>query len=297
MTKKYPTSKPLEFKFERNMRKSFILISLFLLPYESLSASETESYELPRTQVIAIQDSKTNGRYELYIKLPEDYSKNSDKVYPVIYYADAVWHIEMLSASTEFIIEDAILVGVSWRTDIKDELREQYGEHASRFTDYSFWKEGNPNHPKLKFGQANNHLAFIRDDVISYVEKNYRTDPSNRTYFEYSLSGLFGAYILVTQPSTFKNYILGSPSVDLLAKYKVEFTNKKFDANVFISRGTLEEEKLHEPIGEFVALLKARNDKSLSIEHPVIEGSHQTAFPMTAVRAVTWLANLAGEEE
>ena len=252
---------------------------------------------MPRTQAIPIQDSKSKGQYELYIKLPEDYSKNSDKVYPVIYYTDAVWHIEILSASTEFILEDAILVGVSWRKDIADDLQEQYGEHASRFTDYSFWKTGNPKHPKLVFGQANNHLDFIRNDVIKYVEHNYRTDTNNRAYFGYSLSGLFGAYILVTEPDTFKHYILGSPSVDLLTKYKVETTNKNFNANVFISRGTLEEEKLYEPISEFVNSLNARNDNSLSIKSAVIEGSHQTAFPMTAVRAVAWLANLASEEE
>ncbi len=279
------------------MKPSLILISLFLLFYTNLSASEPESYEMPRTQVVPIQDSKSKGQYELYIKLPESYSKNSDKAYPVIYYTDAVWHIESLSASTEFILEDAILVGISWRKDIADDLQEQYGEHASRFTDYSFWKKGNPKHPKLVFGQANNHLAFIRNDAIKFVEKNYRTDPSNRSYFGYSLSGLFGAYILVTQPDTFKNYILGSPSVDLLSRYNVEFTNKKVNANVFISRGTLEKEKLHEPISEFVSLLKARNDTALSIENAVIEGSHKTAFPMTAVRAVTWLAGLASEEE
>lgn len=282
------------------MKQSLILIGLFLLLYTSLSstnASEPESYEMPRTQVIPIQDSKSKGQYELYIKLPEDYSKNSDKVYPVVYYTDAVWHIEILSASTEYIIEDAILVGISWRKDIADDLKEQYGEHVSRFTDYSFWKKSNP---KLVFGHANKHLAFIRNDVISYVEQNYRTDPSNRAYFGYSLSGLFGAYVLVTQPDTFKHYILGSPSVDLLAKYNVETTNKSFNANVFISRGTLEEEKLHEPISEFVNSLNARNDKGLSVKSVVIEGSHQTAFPMTGVRAVTWLAsliNLASEEE
>ena len=279
------------------MKPSLILISLFLLFYTNLSASEPESYEMPRTQVIPIQDSKSKGQYELYIKLPEDYSKNSDKAYPVIYYTDAVWHIESLSASTEFILEDAILVGISWRKDIADDLQEQYGAHASRFTDYSFWKTGNPKHPKLVFGKANNHLDFIRNDVIKFVEQNYRTDPSNRSYFGYSLSGLFGAYILVTQPDTFKNYILGSPSVDLLSRYNVEFSNKKANTNVFISRGTLEEEKLHQPISEFVTLLEDKNDNALSIEHAVIEGSHQTAFPMTAVLAVTWLAGLANAEE
>lgn len=290
-------SKPSNTAYEANMKKNVILITLFMFFYASVGASEPKLYELPRTQVIPIVDSKSNAQYELYIKLPEGYSNQNDKRYPVLYFTDAVWHIEMLSASTDFIIEDAILVGISWRKDIKEDLNQEYGEHVSRFSDYSFWKKSNPNHPKLKFGRANNHLAFIRNDVFSYVEKNYRTDPKNRSYFGYSLSGLFGAYILVTQPDSFKNYILGSPSVNLLKKYKVEFTSKGIDANVFISRGSLEKEKLHEPISEFVSLLKTRRNNNVLIESVVIEGSHQTAFPMTGVRSVTWLSNLLKIQE
>ena len=275
-----------------NMKKSLLLVILFLVLCISIDADESKLYEIPRTQVIPIQDSESGGQYELYIKLPEKYSEEKDKIYPVIYFTDAVWHIEMLSASTEFIMEDTILVGISWRKDISKDLMEKYGEHASRFSDYSFWKKSNPNHPLLQFGQANNHLDFIRKDVFNYVEKNYRTNPNNRSYFGYSLSGLFGAYILVTEPKTFKNYILGSPSIDLLTKYKVEFTKKKINANVFISRGTMEEEKLSEPISEFVTMLNARNNKNLTIESVVIEGNHGTAFPMTGVRSVTWLSQL-----
>lgn len=280
-----------------DMNKNTILAFLSLLVFLSVEASETSDLTLPGIQVVPIKDTQSDKQYELYIKLPEGYSENEEKAYPVLYYADALWHVELLSGTTEFIMEEAILVGISWRKDITDDLKEQYGEHASRFTDYSFWKKSNPKHPKLKFGHADNHLAFIRNAVIEYVEKNYRTDPSNRSYFGYSLSGLYGAYILVTQPDTFKNYILGSPAVDLLTEYKIEFTNKKLNANVFISRGTLEEEKLREPINEFVNSLKAKNDNSLSIKSAVIEGSHQTAFPMTGVRAVTWLANLTAEQE
>lgn len=279
------------------MKKNLILTCLSLLFFLSVEASGASDLSLPKIQVFPIKDTQSDKQYELYIKLPESYSKGEEKAYPVIYYADAPWHVELLSGTADFIMEEAILVGISWQKDIDEDLRQEYGDHVSRFTDYSFWKKTNPKHPKLKFGHASNHLSFIRSDVFNYVEKNYRTKPNDRSYFGYSLSGLFGAYILVTQPDTFKNYILGSPSLDLLTEYKIEFTNKKLNANVFISRGTLEEEKLRQPISEFVNTLNARNEKTLSIESVVIEGSHQTAFPMTGVRAVTWLANLTTEKE
>ena len=278
------------------MNKILIIACLSLLFFLSVEARETSDLSLAKIQVVPIKDTQSDKQYELYIKLPEGYSENEEKAYPVLYYTDALWHVELLSGTTEFIMEDAILVGISWQKNIDDDLKKDYGEHVSRFTDYSFWKKSNPKHPKLKFGQANNHLNFIRKDVFNYVEKNYRTDPSNRSYFGYSLSGLFGAYILVTQSDTFKNYILGSPSVDLLTEYEIGFANKNLNANVFISNGSLETTQ-DEPNSEFVKLLKTINDDSLSVEHAVIEGSHQTAFPMTGVRAVTWLADLTTEEK
>ncbi len=282
-----------------DMNKNIVLVCLSLLVFLSAQARETSDFTLPRIQVVPIKDTQSDRKYELYIKLPEGYSENEDKAYSVIYYTDALWHVELLSGAAEFIMEDAILVGISWRKDIEEDVKQKYGVHASRFEDYSFWKKTNPEHPKLKFGQASNHLDFIRNEVINYVEQNYRTNPNNRSYFGYSLSGLFGAYIIMTQPDTFKSYVLGSPSVQILTEEetKIEFKNKRLNVNVFISHGTLEKEKLSEPIIEFVTSLKARNNKNLSIEHVVIDGSHQTAFPMTGVRGVTWLSNLTTEED
>ncbi len=272
-------------------KKSLAIGTLYLLTLMSIPASGETLYEMPRTEVIPIEDSESGGRYELYIKLPEKYSEDKDAQYPVVYFTDAVWHIEILSASTEYIMNDVILVGVSWRKDIDEDLKKEYGAHVSRFSDYSFWKKDNPKHPEIQFGKADNHLTFIRNEVFKYVENTYRTDPNNRTYFGYSLGGLFGAYTLLTQPDTFRSYILGSPSVRLLieGESKVEFKDIKHNANVLITHGDLEKEN-GPHIDTFMALLRERSDKNLSIKKEVLKGDHQTAFPMTGVRAVTWLS-------
>lgn len=289
-----------------DMKKILVLVCVSLLPFltvEANEASETRDFTLSKIQVVPIKDTQADRQYELYIKLPEGYAKNKDKTYPVIYFTDAMWHVEILSGSTEFLMEDAILVGISWQKDIKEDLKKDVGEHVSRHRDYSVSKSSKPEHQaKYQFGQASNHLNFIRNDVIKTIENSYRTDPDRRTYFGYSAGGLFGAYILMAQPDTFKNYILGSPSLRRDIPYLSELGSnaplkrKGLNANVFISYGTLEKE-LGEHIEEFITLLKTRNDKSLSIQNVVIEGSHQTAFPITAVRSITWLSNLRKEED
>ncbi|WP_394748914.1 alpha/beta hydrolase-fold protein [Spongiimicrobium salis] len=251
--------------------------------------------EFARTEVIPIKDTETGRSYELYIRLPEKYLEEEGSKHPVIYYTDALWHVETLSGATEYIMEDAILVGISWEKNPQGTL-DKIGAHGSRFRDYTSRKSENAEHQaKYHFGQAANHLTFIREDVIPYVESNYRTDPSNRTYFGYSLSAEFGAYILLTQPHTFKNYILGSPSLmgeipnfSKLAA-NAEQNHKSLDAHVFISYGSLED-TLGKHTEEFIGLLKNRKDKSLTLKREVIEGTHQTAFPEAVVHGIHWLA-------
>ena len=281
-----------------NVKKNFILVLLLLLPLLTVQAYEMTDFTLSKIQVTSVKDTQADRQYELYIKLPEEYATNKDKIYPVIYFTDAMWHIEILSAATEFLMEDAILVGISWQKDINEALKKEEGEHVSRYRDYSISKSTNPERQaKYQLGQASNHLDFIRNDVIKTIENNYRTDPKRRTYFGYSMGGKFGAYVLLTQPDTFKNYILGSPSLRRDIPYLSELSSntalkrKDLNANVFISYGTLEQ-KLGMHVEKLITLLKARNDKNLSLQNVVIEGSHQTAFPLTGVRSVTWLSKL-----
>ena len=267
--------------------------------------TNSTSLVLPQIQVVPIKDTNSARNYELYIELPEEYAENPTKTYPVLYYTDAKWHLEMLSGATEFILEDIILVGISWQLDINEDLKNERGAHVSRFRDYSMSEHSNPEiQKKYQFGQANKHLDFIRNDVITYIDKTYRTDPNSRTYFGYSLSGEFGAYILLSQPDTFNNYIIGSPTVrgeiDYLKELNTKFgpyessnRNSSLNANVFIAYGSQEEEeRVVEPIEAFIELLNKRRDVGLSVHKEVIDGDHGTAFPMTAVRSVGWLSSI-----
>lgn len=290
-----------------DMKKSLICFVLFLLPFINVGASEQglsemPVYSMPGTQVIPIKDTQSDKQYELLIKLPEKYAENKDKKYPVIYFTDAVWHIELLSSATFFMMEDVILVGISWQKDISDDLKQQYGAHVSRYSDYSFKKTTNSKHPKLKFGQADNHLSFIRKDVFNYVEKNYRTEPNNRTYFGFSAGGVFGTYALMSQPDTFKNYILGSPSIrrgvaELFEQEHAYLKSKHSAINLFISYGELEKE-LSPYVEDFISRIKDEKYKGLSsIKHIVVESSgHSDSSPFMAIESVKWLKNLQPKE-
>lgn len=274
------------------MRKIAALAVALLLPFVSATAGEARPYELPRTEVVPIEDSNTGRQYELYIKLPDGYSENTDVKYPVIYTGDAAWHMDMLSGATEYLMSDVILVGISWQKNPETTVA-----HASRFRDYSLLKSTNPDNPR---GEADGHLSFIRNDVIKFVESGYRADPAERVYFGYSLGVQLGAYILLTEPDTFKHYILGSPAfgaqslsyIDELEASTAPRQNH-LDANVFVSLGELETSAMS-TVNELVSVLQRRSQAGLRLTGlEIIENSdHGTAFPETVIRSIKWLAAL-----
>ncbi|WP_226642764.1 alpha/beta hydrolase [Microbulbifer variabilis] len=272
------------------MKKRLLIALLLLLPISALKADEYRALELSKIQVIPIQDSSNNREYELFIKLPEKYAESDTKKHPVIYYTDGLWAVEMLSATTEYALEDAILVGISWQKDMAGAEKEW----SSRYRDFKPAVLSNEKDKKSYKGEAHQYLTFIRNDVVKYIESNYRANSGNRTYFGYSLGGLFGVYVLMSQPDTFQNYIIGSPSI-LIGTYmdsRLESEPNKplmdirKQINVFIAYGALEME-LGSTVEKFVGELKNQKLANLTVEPAVIESAnHTTAFPKTSVRSI-----------
>jgi uncharacterized protein len=258
-------------------------------------AAEKKPFEIPRSEVVPIRDTGTGRQYELFIKLPPYYSK--DKKYPAVYMADAIETFQTVSGATHYpmnfgYIEGLILVGISWEKDFRPDLSRQRDFTPTVAKGY-----------KDPTGQADKHLAFIRNDVIPYIEKHYSADPARRAYAGYSFGGLFGGYILLTRPDTFKNYILSSPSFwydnEVIMTLESEYAKKHsdLDASVYISVGQLERPPYTKDKHEMPRLaealysrLKSRNYKKLSIRFEVIESAnHATSFPTAASQGLWWL--------
>ena len=294
-----------------------LLLLLIVLLIEAQSAEATpKPVEIPRTQVIPLENSVTGGLYELYVKLPEGYifessdSENSAskdntshahqpalKHYPVIYTTDADWHMDLLSGTTEFLLPEVIIVGISWQRNMPSNV--DYGDsraYASRFRDYSFTSHSKPDvQEKYQFGKAEAFLRFIQQDVMPKVEKQYRVAPNANAYLGYSMGAGFGAYVLLEAPNTFTHYLLGSPSLseNSLVALK-ELTAKRVkqqveNANVFVSIGELETSRM-EVTQAFVALLKqSQNNMAINGLNVISDSDHTSAVPDTFTSSIRWL--------
>tara|TARA_Y100000588_G_C13685253_1_gene682099 strand:+ start:138 stop:503 length:366 start_codon:yes stop_codon:yes gene_type:complete len=114
-----------------------------------------------------------------------------------------------------------------------------------------------------------------------------------------SLGGLFGAYVFLTKPSMFNNYVLGSPSVwfndyDIL---KVKSKRNLNTHKIFIAVGAKETLELDSPRHDMVngakkleSMLSEGQFPNIKVKLLTVEGAnHETAFPTTAIQGLYWL--------
>ncbi|WP_417462669.1 alpha/beta hydrolase [Kordiimonas sp.] len=278
------------------MKKIAALAIALLLPFVSATAGEARPYEMPRTEVVPIEDSNTGRQYELYIKLPEQYAEDASKNYPVIYMTDADMQMALLSGTTAFLMPEAILVGITGQKDKNGNIVP-----GSRGRDFSLIKY---DHVERPTGEAGNYLSFLGRDVIPYVEGNFRANPEKRAYWGYSSAAEFGAYAVLAKPETFKYYVLGSPALDKLSmKYLDELEAESAseqaatgqngpNINVFVSMAEHDRPGRMELAEELVTVFGRRGNSGLSVTGLEVIGNsnHMTAVPETFLRSIKWLA-------
>lgn len=159
---------------------------------------------------------------EINIWTPPSY-QSDERAYPVLYVIDGglaqdFHHISGLAqlATINGNTEEMIVVG------IKTENR--LNELAHTAVDPRYIK------PEPRVGKSHIFTQFVQEEVIPYVEENYRTG-ERRAVIGESLAGLFITDVFLTHPTMFTDYFAISPSLwwddknlaesaaDLLAKH------------------------------------------------------------------------------
>jgi len=164
-------------------------------------------------------------------------------------------------------------------------------------------------------GHADAFIEFLCSELRPWLVDRYPAAADDVTYFGHSLGGLFGAYTLLTNTSTFDRYIVSSPSLwwDDEVIFDLERTladGTNLSADVFFGIGTLETdagrrlEAMNLPVGHpakppsahldmvdemrrFVARLASRNDATLQIASvEVVDEFHATVPGIVLSRAL-----------
>jgi len=213
----------------------------------------------------------------LWIYVPEGYTDSLSR-YPVLYLLDGernflhVAGIVNLLSTLRFIPEMIVAAVLN----------------ADRDRDFSPTQvDGYP-----QVAGAAQFLLFMKDELIPFVDENYRTSPL-RILFGHSLSGLFAAYAFVSQPQLFSALILTSPSLawdggDQLKKMPTFLEeNPGLRKFLYLTVAAEDDKPTLNACAEFAGLLKRKAPKTLDWHYRIIrDESHGSAAHPTVYQAL-----------
>ena len=269
---------------------------------ESATTSpEGGPYVLKDTQVWTVPDPVSGRDYEVFVSLPASYGAEPQRRYPTLYVTDADYGFPILRQIARRVnldgpvLEEFILVGLSYA---KNE-----GGAASRSRDYTPVPCNPPSSCARVHGGGDAYQAYLKSEVLPFIEGRFRADPAARVLLGHSYGGLLGAQILFTDPEMFQAYVLGSPSFWFgqrhIMKMEADYAQSHTDlpAEVFMYIGAFEtlgptprHASRYDMVGEMQAMeqvLKSRHYPSLSLRSTVLDDEdHLTVAPAGFTRAL-----------
>lgn len=159
---------------------------------------------LTNTQVRRLHSEIAGTNYEIRVRVPDSYG-TSDRRYPVLYLLDGdllfglatdiVRYLEWGRLSPEVIIVAPAYGSVH---------SPDNGGTNMRNRDFSVFSSQSGFVP----GGGERFLQFVRTELIPYVEREFRSDPADRTLVGFSRGGDFAIYTLFHAPDLFGRYVV-----------------------------------------------------------------------------------------
>jgi len=137
-------------------------------------------------------------------------------------------------------------------------------------------------------------IKFFREELIPFVEKNYRTN-AFRILYGHSVGGLFTVYTLFNAPELFTAYIAGSPWFQVNDQYwlknidkmaKVRTLNDKF---LFMTVGKAEAQLTLDTFKELEKWMNSAAITGLTWKSAWVEGDHQSMVGRNIYDAIPFI--------
>ena len=290
------------FKVQQYLIISIIVFSSLIYSQESKDINTIQP-KFPEVSIMSTEKRTLRSNiigedFEIYVSLPYMYFQ-SDTTYPVLYLLDANIKfglvgtmVNNLSALTKELPE-IVVVGIAYPlkgledwvsgrnrdlTPTKDSETEQYWvNRLSKLT--------GRDDIIVETGKAKQFFVFIKDELIPFIESNYRVSDKDRALHGTSLGGLFTIYALFQEPALFQRYIAGSPSINWDESYMYSLekeyanTHKDLPVRLFMYVGGLETDKYKIHHKKLSDLLISRNYPNLKLKAPIFENeTHGTCL-------------------
>jgi predicted alpha/beta superfamily hydrolase len=254
-----------------------------------------------------IMNSRSTGRtYRITISLPlgysaapgEDWPFNTENMlakWPVVYVLDGNWYAEMVTGIVRPMCwcgstTDAIVVGIGYpeTDDPKESFRISFTRRDHDLTpihDAEVEKSMTASHKRpAPNGDAAGFHNFIKDELIPFIEKEYRADATRRILVGHSYGGLFALFGLFTTPDLFETLVIGSPTLSYGNRFTFQQEeafakeNRQLTVKIFLFVGEYEESINDQTMTDtlrMAAILQGRNYEGLSlVKHVFLDQNH-----------------------
>lgn len=187
------------------------LLGLALLALFTTASVHAVPYTLGNTELRELPVSANGRHYLLYIGLPSSYASQPTRQYPTLYALDGYWDFSLMMNVTGLLRVDnaapeVIVVGIGYAGANPD-------YNALRTIDLTPGADAYIDATGQRCGHADEFLSVIANQIIPFVQREYRADPSYRVLAGTSFAGLFPAYVAMQQPTLFNAYVACSPSL------------------------------------------------------------------------------------
>jgi predicted alpha/beta superfamily hydrolase len=181
----------------------FLLLVLVLLGPAAFAVEPVAPVTIENSEYRTIRSEKIGQTYDLFVSLPEDYA-TSGKSYPVLYILDG-WHFTLMAYFQNNNIYSERMPPV-----IMVNISHGIGINPMPLRARDFTPTKLPHEPTS--GGAPAFLEFLEQGIIPFVDRTYRTIPTDRALLGHSYGGLFALYALVERPGLFQRIVAASPS-------------------------------------------------------------------------------------
>lgn len=213
------------------MKLKNYLIAIFSICYLQINAQS-----IARVESKKIQSKFLKQEREILVYTPIDYDSRVNEYFNVIYVFDSQNRefFDYTSSIISFLPNNGksyIVVGIT--SPFNKELN--YGRNNDLLPILT--TEDSKKRYGTYSGNADNFLEYLSKEVISFVDKNYRT-LNTKTALGHSLSASFLLYSILKKPNLFSNYIAISPNLaydnNFLTQELKYFDYSKIKNNTFL---------------------------------------------------------------
>ncbi len=227
--------------------------------------------QIPNTHDRRLHSDIMDYTYGVYVTLPGSYEDSPDRIYPTLY---------MIDGNQYYVFTGQPLDSMYWSNVAQEHITVAvaYTADGGNFRSRDFRTEA----------RAADFVRFFQEELIPFVEENYRTSAEERTLWGHSLGGQFTLYTLLTATNTFENYIASAPAVndDILAlEVRYAETHNDMPVDFYLASGG----KDHLTVGgrNFVRQFQTRNYPSLTFDYFFPErANHGTIQPIAYMEGI-----------